>query len=216
MLTHLEFAPDNMRRTSSIFLYLGFGLLPFWSSIVYVNLGSVGQPAEYWAVAPWVIILAAPFSAITLAMAGIVSYVDKQLGGGPSHRPRYAIACFVFFLAIVLLSMEYVWSSNPPKRMTADQRTRAAERFVENNSEVGKLVTSPVRAHSRGYEQIERAYRFVFDVGTAAGGDAKIKAIVETSLFFGQEGFHLRCLIPVREYAEANMGDDPCHGRKAP
>jgi hypothetical protein len=206
-----------MSRMSAICLYLGFGLLPFWSSIVYVYLGSegYGRPQEYWAVAPWVIIIAAPYSAITLAMAGIISLTYKAADGSP-HRSRYAFACFVFFLAIVLVGMEYVWSTNPPKRMSADQATRAAERFVENDSEIAKLVTGAVRADSRGHESIERAYRFVLDVSAAADGEAKFKAIVETSWFFGQESFRLRCLIPARDYAKANPGDDPCRGGEAP
>src|SRR5688500_3977159 len=110
-----------MRRTSTICLYLGFGLLPFWSSIVYVYLGSPGsgRSEAYWVVAPWVIILTAPYSAITLAMAGVVTLADKAFGGGPPHKSRYAFACFVFFLAIVLVAMVYVWSGNPPRRMTA-------------------------------------------------------------------------------------------------
>jgi hypothetical protein len=207
-----------MRRTSATGLYLGFGLLPFWSSILYVYLGSegLGRPEEYWVVAPWVIIMAAPFSAITLAMAGIITLVDKDFGGGPTPRSRYAIACFVFFLAIVLVAMEDVWSSNPPKVMTEDQATRAAEWFVEKNSEIARLATGPVRAYSRGNEHIERGYRFVIDVGPAAGGETKFRAIVETSRFFGQERLRLRCLIPAREYAEPNTSDDPCHGGKAP
>jgi hypothetical protein len=207
-----------MKRINSICLYLGFGLLPFWSSIVYVYLGGVGQghSDNYWVVAPWVIIMAAPFSAITLAMAGVVTLVYNTTGGGPSHKSRYASACFVFFLAIALIAMEHVWSTNPPNNMSSDQATRAGERFVENNSDIAKLVAGPVRAHSRGYERIERAYRFVFDVSPAAGGEAKFKAIVETALFFGQQSFRLRCLIPAREYAEENAGVDPCNGREAP
>jgi len=206
-----------MSRMSVTCLYLGFGLLPFWSSIVYVYLGSVGnaRPEEYWAVAPWVIIIAAPFSAITLAMAGIITHIFKVAGGGP-HRSRYAFACFVFFLAIVLVAMEHVWSRNPPKRMSYSQAPRAAERFVENNSEIAKLVTGPVRAHLRGHVRVERADRFVFNVSAATDGEAKFMAIVETSWFFGQESFRLRCLIPAREYAKANTGNDPCHGGEAP
>ncbi len=207
-----------MKRTTKTFLYLGFGLLPFWSSIVYVNLGSPGSghAQEYWAVAPWVIILAAPYSAITLAMAGIITFVDKVDAEDRSRRSRYAMVCFVLFLAIVLVAMEHVWSRNPPKAMTANQAARAAEYFVEKNSEIAMVVPGPVRAHSRGSEKIQRSYRFVLDVGTGAGGDAKFKAIVETSRFFGHERFHLRCLIPAREYVQATAGGDPCQGRKAP
>lgn len=49
-----------------------FGLLPFWASIILLFAGSfVSGSAEYWNVAPWIVVLAIPACAVTLGMVEV-------------------------------------------------------------------------------------------------------------------------------------------------
>lgn len=49
-----------------------FGLLPLWGSIIVLVAGSfVSRSAEYWNVAPWIVVIAIPACAVTLGLVEV-------------------------------------------------------------------------------------------------------------------------------------------------
>jgi len=56
-----------------------FGLLPMWVSIVPLIVGGlISKSAEYWSVAPWIVVGAIPASAVALALVEVVLRVRSS------------------------------------------------------------------------------------------------------------------------------------------
>jgi len=61
--------------------YLGFGLLPLWIAIAIV-LG--GSGSNWWAAAPWLIVLSIPLCGVSLAIVALVSWLTRRDGTQPA------------------------------------------------------------------------------------------------------------------------------------
>ena len=86
----------------AVFL-LGFGLLPFWVASIFVWRGSIGASADYWNVAPWLIVISLPACAITLGIAIVTVIVYGRTAGEPRDKFRAAAKRFGVLASICAL-----------------------------------------------------------------------------------------------------------------
>lgn len=98
-----------MKALRLIAWFLIFGLLPFWASLVIVILGSNGR-AEYWAAAPWLVVIAIPFCVITLITAGVTYAVYVATDGSSWRKLKYAGGCWILLSALVLAGGAVFWN----------------------------------------------------------------------------------------------------------
>src|SRR5688572_7525497 len=98
-----------MRRRFPLWI-LGAGLLPLWASIAVMLVGSIGRSnSEYWAAAPWLVIAATPFCAVSMAIAVITHAVYRATEGGQNRKLARAAAASAFMLAIVAAGAGILW-----------------------------------------------------------------------------------------------------------
>ena len=97
-----------MKALRLIAWFLIVGLLPFWASIVIVILGNNGR-SDYWAAAPWLVLLSIPFCAITLIVAGVTYAVYVATDGGWSRKIKSAAGCFAALSALAIVGVAVFW-----------------------------------------------------------------------------------------------------------
>ena len=106
----------------AVFL-LGFGLLPLWAASIFVWRGSIGASAEYWNVAPWLIVFSLPVCAITLAIAIVTLVVHARKTGERREKFRAAAKTFSALVGICAL-LAAVWYLMLMRRQEHNQDLR--------------------------------------------------------------------------------------------
>lgn len=125
--------------------HLGFGLSPLWTSVALVLMGR-GSNADYWAVAPWLIVIAIPLSGVTLLMACVTHAVYARTRGTRQQKFRRAAWVFGLQLALVLTVVCWrVWKYDVKKRNEADAK-EAGRILVERSEPMAHLVPGKYRA----------------------------------------------------------------------
>lgn len=170
-----------MKWLVGILLFGGFGLLPLWVAIVGVVQGAEGRPAtsEYWAAAPWFIVMAVPASAITLGMAGVPWAVYASMRGEHARRLKWAVGAFVATCALVaLVAAGVMWRM----RGTEDDREyleQAAEQLVLRDPRVTAHAGADARASVLGWGTTRGSSAIEFKVYVS--GETPVHARVRAS-----------------------------------
>jgi len=139
-----------MKLVIRILLFGGFGLLPLWFSIAVVWSGGEGRAAtsEYWAAAPWFVVMGAMASAVTLAMAAVPWVVYERTRGDTTRRLKFAMGSFAAVCALAVVTAGLIGFR---MRGTESNRTylkHAAERLVLGDPRVIALAGLDARATS--------------------------------------------------------------------
>jgi hypothetical protein len=195
-----------------------FGLLPFWASLVLVILGSTGRSSEYWAVAPWLVIMAIPFCGITLAMAAVTYGVYVATNGDFARKLKYAGGCFVVLSAVVLGCVAIVWNRHQAKEAELKATQEAGQVLVERSELVASTAPAgfSVSLNSSNIDSDTGvAARFTYYVRGPDSSSGAIMAIVDVSRSSTQPQLALTCIIGAREYRDRQAGIDPCQSSHA-
>jgi hypothetical protein len=187
----------------AVFL-LSFGLLPFWVASIFVWRGSIGAPADYWNVAPWLIVISLPACAITLGIAIVTVIVYGRTAGEPRDKFRAAAKRFGVLASICAL-LAGLWYLTLMKRQehNEDLRERAIALVRSHPAvvqEFGPEFTAGIASMTAGSD--ERPKRFEVRVNS----DAKRRyAIVDVS---GNE-LRFACLTSI-DPGHRSSGKHPC------
>jgi len=66
-------------KGASLKARLLFGLLPFWVALMLMLVGgAMSKSAEYWNVAPWLLVIAIPASIVTLLLVELVALLRRS------------------------------------------------------------------------------------------------------------------------------------------
>ena len=214
MLQFERYPPEELDvKTSRLTLwFLVFGLLPFWVSIVNLILGSKGSTSNYWAVAPWLVILSIPYCFITLGIAGATYKVYDSTSGCHSRKLKYAGRFFVVLsiVAIVVVKLIWYWYENKEKEAKAIQESGRI--LVERSALVGRIEPSKlvVSRYMSQFNVLKQTGRFTYSVHSIGESNLAFIAIVDVSQ--GSAGAQLRisCVIAERDYMNRQAGSDPC------
>lgn len=87
-----------MRGLRLALLFGGLGLLPLWAAVIVVYAVSLqSRSSEYWNVAPWLIVIAIPFCAVTLVLVGLIYAVYVASKASNSQKLTRAAARLPLF-----------------------------------------------------------------------------------------------------------------------
>jgi hypothetical protein len=81
---------------------IGYGLLPFWASSVFVFIGGIYSNGDWWGVAPWLIIFSIPICGGTLFIAGAIIKVHANADGDPFRKKAVATIWFLALNALLV------------------------------------------------------------------------------------------------------------------
>jgi hypothetical protein len=99
-----------------ILLFLVYGFMPLWVSIAYVIAGAVRHPGghDYWATAPWIVIIFAPFSLVTIGFAAFILHMYAKSEGDLPRDLRSARATLLILVGGSVYAAIYLWRLSPP------------------------------------------------------------------------------------------------------
>ena len=87
-----------------------FGLLPFWITLVVVIWGAIGQtPENFWGAAPFYVLIAIPYSGITMGIAAVTDIVYERTTGDAWRKLKHAGAWFALLLLLLLAVIANLW-----------------------------------------------------------------------------------------------------------
>jgi len=199
-------------------LFVGYGLLPLWASIVIVIAGSLGSSSsEYWAVAPWLIVVSIPLSAATLAIAAVTIAVQAGASGAQARKNATAMKVF-WALNIALVAIAGLWwlQSMFSKRELESEKKMAAD-FVRNNdlviSRYGRdAEVVPFSTYTMGSNALPTRYEFAVSVKRQRNAGSPTQygyAFVGAKGSSGQRQFALDCISTLSP-GKRDPFKDPC------
>jgi hypothetical protein len=172
---------------------LGFGLLPSIAALIYVILNSIGGPPDYWASAPWILVLSVPFSGIAMMIALATVGVYVFASGDEVRRRNVAAGVFFTLLLATALVASSFWTRHETQTRKLGVEEEDARSFVENNELVIQAVGGSVRAvHTETLGAPNRPRAYVF----AVRGAQTLYAVVQVSRISETPSFSLVCLEP--------------------
>ena len=200
-----------MRALRLLLLFGGFGLLPFWASLVYVYAGSRNAGSDYWNAAPWLIGLSLPFCAITLAMAGITFAVYAGTKGDNSRKLKRALSCFALLTVLVLGGAGLVWNRYQGREADIAAEREAGKAFVEQHAEVIAVAPKGFRVGLSSSRMVDNLpVEYTYYVHSRRDPAPAYMAIVEVSRNGSESLFRLRCVVAETDYKNLQAGSDPC------
>lgn len=209
-----------MRRLYPAMWYLAFGLLPVWIALALMLLGGMRRSADYWAAAPWLLVLALPMCAVTLAMAGVTHAVHARATGSASRKLLRAGSVLAAIAAIVLALAALLWLRHVRGEAGVDRMREQGQALVRRSALVAGLAPPgfEVSPTSTAYDRRNRLAGFVYYVHSGYDRASALVAIVDVSRD-RDPPLRLRCVIGGHDYDRLDAGPDPCaspHATVAP
>jgi hypothetical protein len=198
-----------VKRVALALFILGFGLLPIWVASAIVYYGSLGASATsgYWNVAPWLIVLAIPVCAVTLAIAGVTIAVHRRTEGEPSRKWRFSTLTFAMLVVAVGAAGGAWWNY---RRELQNEWQHAVE-FVRTDRTIAELVGREPRAELTWTRRRNGTPAFY---GVAASGTRTVYAVVAVSRSWVRTPeFAIACISREDIRSEDRSADDPCAPR---
>jgi hypothetical protein len=194
--------------------YAIFGLLPFWASLVVLIVGGTGGSSAYWVAAPWMVVIAVPYCAITLAMVAVTHGVYVATGGDSARKLKFAAGCFVLLSAVVLAGIAMVWNHHEAEKAELKALQEAGRVLVERHPLVTSTAPAGFRVSISTWQSRYGApVRFIYFVDSP--GLPGFKVIVDVSRSSTEPQLELACMIAVRDYQNLPAGTDPCQSSSA-
>ncbi|MCX7893366.1 MAG: hypothetical protein N2544_13505 [Burkholderiales bacterium] len=175
---------------------LGFGLAPLWGAGVLIWLvGRQSRSADYWNVAPWLLVYALPLCGVTLAIALATVGAFSLAGGSRARKLGVALASFVLLTgAVALLAHQHWRERNNLEKAKADDEARVVS-FVAAHPAVHAAAGRPGRVWS-GAARVDR-HGLPIEYDVHVGVEPPLFAIVSVVRTAGETAFSLRCITTV-------------------
>jgi hypothetical protein len=175
-----------------------------WVAVAIVIVGSLSSSSEYWTAAPWVLVVAIPFCAVTLGIAAVTFVVHRATG-----KVRYAGACLALLVAGSLASAGIFWRRHSAAEAALEADQQAGQALVESTVPTGFSVSlSRTKMDAEGVP-----VRFVYYAYSLERPADGVMAIVDVSQA-GTPRLRLACVVPEAAYQQLPSGEEPC--RAAP
>ena len=203
-----------MRKLPVVFFLLGFGLLPFWGSVAYVYRGSLSSsaPADYWAVAPWIVVVASVYCSITLLMSVVTCVVYYRTRGTRVRQLAWALGVFsTMSFVVVSVGLGY-WNQYQEREANNESEKAAAVVYAEQSAELASALPGPRRVgfarptHGRD----RKAIRYEVYAYPENDRAAAVHMIIDVSRSNGTPVFNVACILSRAEYRSRQAGTHPC------
>jgi hypothetical protein len=205
-----------MKVLRVVLWFAGIGLLPLWVSMGVVIAGSYKPSAgsEYWAVAPWLVILGAMYCWISLIVAAVTYIVYTRTAGSTSRRYTMATAVFVLSSA---LGATWAWAPWHKRRIVDSQyqqENAQGATFVQKHQLTTALLGNTVRV-SLSQSTVPEDPRADRELVYFAYMPEKITdgrmAIVRLSRVNNNSVYTLRCIATQFAFQNREFQSDACH-----
>jgi hypothetical protein len=148
-----------------VLFFIAVTLLPLWGSMVLVYLGGLDRATGdgYWAAAPWLVILSAPFCVLTLLLASATLIVYQRASGGLARRMMVAAFTFVIGCGVVLAVAKATTGRRDTDRAAVAAAERQALALVREDASLRDALGGVPQAQISGpYQDFvkEKARRF--------------------------------------------------------
>ena len=182
-----------MRRALAFFL--GYGLLPLWASFLFLAAGGLGAGGDYWAVAPWSLVVGVYLCGATLVIAAITVSIHANAMGDGARKDTVAARAFWAMNGVLALAAGVLWlRGENAERGVEAERARAIE-FVRNHAAVIEKAGAGVDVRpsmTAGFTDDGRPLGYELMVDTKKPGERYLFAIVRVDRTSGE--FRLECL----------------------
>jgi hypothetical protein len=206
-----------MKALRVVAWFLGFGLLPFWGSLIYLARGADG-PEDYFIPVLVAALTSATYCAMTLATAGATYAVYLVTGGRVPRKLKYAGTCFAFLAAAILLIVGAQWNRREAAQADLKAEQEAARVLVENSDLVARAAPArfQVGLVSSRVDSNKLPVRFTYAVYWLEKPIGSLIAIVDISRGAGGPEYTLKCVVPQGVYTSRDSRADPCESADVP
>jgi len=204
-----------MRTRSILLLLVGFGLLPFWVSLVVMFAGGVkaGLNSDYWTVGPWLALMGFRASEYTILVAIVTILVHEGVRGNAARKRHFATLtlCLGVFVSLLLMGLPYYRKAENDKH-NEQQRKQVLE-FARRSDIVRDAMPEPVdlSANIASRDKDGRARTFEVRIQSRTASTAyrrSIYAIVDVTKQGPPPTFSIRCF--TQQNANEREAWDPC------
>jgi hypothetical protein len=199
-------------------LFLGYGLLPLWGAVVIVFVGGLrSRSSEYWAAAPWLIVVSVPMCVATLSVCAITVAVRAGASGDEGRKFRIAARAFWSLNLVIGAIVGALWLRHESLENERKMEEGLALDFVRNHSAVihragSNPAVTPASSTTRSSDAMPFRYEFSVDTRNRSErthGARYIFAIVSVSRSSGKREFTLDCLTTL-SLGRRDPFKDPC------
>jgi hypothetical protein len=172
--------------------------------------------SEYWATAPWLVIVAAPFCLLSLVVVAITTAVHARTQGSKGRRFRVAALCFVVLALLGSALAWWPWHHKNVIRKTLSAEAEQGIDYVKQHALVKTVWTEPivVRVDMSTQPTDPKTAReityYAYPVNDIAAGRM---VIVEATHPTDEVRFRLRCIVTQFAFQNQESSGDPCHPR---
>jgi hypothetical protein len=205
-------------RLAGALWYVGVGFAPLWVAIAVVYYGSLSASAssEYWASAPWLIIIAAPFCVLSLVVVALTTAVHARTQGSKGRRFRVAALCFVVLAPLSAALGWWPWHHNNAIKKTLSAEAEQGIDYVKQHPLLKTVWAGPivVGVHmSTQPSDPKIAREITYYAYPAEDITAGRMVIVEATHPTDEVRFRLRCIVTQFAFQNHEEPGDPCHPR---
>jgi len=184
------------------------GLAPLAVVTVLVILGArESRSPDYWAVAPWFIVMALGACGVSTAIATITAIVHKHVEGGAGTRLFKAAAAFLLMVGALgaIVAMLGLRQSRHERDLRAEEA--AAVEYARTLPEVRRAAGGPFRA-SAGSTRNRDGVPIRYDIYVRRPGRVEFNVLVDVAP--DTRAFKLACLTRLSMGYRETTRDD-CH-----
>ncbi|HTQ35838.1 MAG TPA: hypothetical protein VMH77_02275 [Steroidobacteraceae bacterium] len=200
---------------------LGVGLAPVWvaTGMVITGGAKAHQSSDYWAVAPWTIVIGIVFSGVSLVVAGVTLATFLLARGGAGRK--FALASLVFAVCVVLVAGDGAQRWHRKQVQDADQRSleQAGAEYVRQHPLVIRRL-GPAVSVFLSERSASDAVGVPLDYTYAVRPQADLKhyqeAVVAVTRTPSGPRFHLRCVVTDEAFRNRDAFSDACHPKFDP
>jgi hypothetical protein len=170
----------------------GFGLLPLWVALAVLMAGSYSTPsADYWNVAPWLLLAAVPACAITMAIAVASRVAFERTAGSRSYKLRVATLWFTSAIVLVCLVASGVWWKHQLEKQDHAHSRELALRLVEQNDAVIRVAGGRPTV---SVSEVTSTHGTITRYDLSVDGERRIYAVVKVAQVDGAPSLSLACI----------------------
>jgi hypothetical protein len=142
---------------------LGFGSLPFWIAILVVLAESRGHSSDYWAVAPWLVLISIPLCAVTFVMAVIALVTYDRATGSKARKLSMGFAALAAQVGLIA-GVAAFFKARQMQREDDDRLREAAVLEVVRNSAEVKRAAGGIFSANVSSQSLEKDVVTRYDV----------------------------------------------------
>ena len=190
--------------------FAAYGLLPLWASIAIVFIGAhqAYVSGNYWAVAPWLIIMGVLACGVTLTISSVTLVTYDRTDGDHLLKLKRSVRVFAFLHLAVAAVAGFIWIRETQRERDFKKEELKAIEYVKKHKDIASVAGDNFKAKLSSKEFTSSGEPRQYDIFFS--GSTQAYAIVNVSRSDGKAHFSLAC-ITHRYRGQRDPSKDACN-----